>query len=592
MVMLQHSPWSQSIPLLVGAVLAAAPVLAAEIQPEFVMFHEPELSQPVVELRLNESLLPLWRQALTRPEADFQRMAANAIAEAAEEGFPGMAQARADLLRLLEAEATHPAARFAAARALIALDARSSASTLFAIAQAHGSQLRWLIEPALIRWDFEPIRAVWRERLRDPQTHRRELILALDGLARASDVNTLSLMLNLMHSAERPSDVRLSAARAAGVAVDSGLEPEAVRLLERRAPTILHRLCAVALLRRHTSAHSRELLAGLARDEDPTVKEQALGVLHSIDPALVLSLAEDAMQNADPKVRQRGADAFFAVPTPARMAFVSRLLDDPHPDVRGSVRDDLFRTAQQEGLSESVRSAAMDVLSGESWRGQEQASLLLGALDHEPAAIRLLQLLHGERAEVEIASAWALRKLAAPATLPEIHAHAQRQSTARRNHRGTAGLDKQVAHLFEAMAMMNYRAGEPLMREYIPKIRENGYYSRGAAIWALGQFHSQTAPEDLSGQFVERLNDTKDVFNQELDIVWRMSAVALGQMRAGSELPALQQRLQETHSHDPVAYAIRWSIHQISGEDLPQPDPIRRSRSGWFLEPLSEPNSR
>lgn len=588
----QHSRWSQNISLLIGTVLAAAPVFAAEIQPDFVMFHEPELPKPVVELRLNESLLPLWRQALTRPEADFQRLAANAIAEAAEDGFPGLAPARADLLRLLEAEGTHPTARFAAARALIALDSRSTASTLFAAAQAHGSQLRWLIEPALTRWDFEPIREVWQERLRDPQTHRRELILALNGLAEVSDVNALSSMLSLVHSAERPSDVRLSAARAAGTTVDSGLEPEAARLLERSGATILHRLCAVALLRRHASERSRELLTGLARDEDPLVKEQALGVLHSIDPALVLPLAEGAMQNADPKVRQRGADAYFAVPTPIRMAFVSRLLDDPHPDVRGSVRDDLFHAAQQEDLGESVRSAAMEVLNGEGWRGQEQASLLLGALDYEPASTRLLQLLQSERSEVEIASAWALRRLAVPATLPEIHAHAGRRSKARRNQEGTAGTDKQVAHLFEAMAVMNYRDGEPLMREYIPKIRENGYYSRGAAIWSLGQFHSQAATEDLSRQFVERMNDTKDVFNMELDIVWKMSAVALGQMRDGSQLPALQQRLRETDPYDPVAYAIRWSIHEITGEDIHQPGPIHRSRSGWFLEPLSAPDSR
>lgn len=574
--------------LMTGALAVQGLLFAGAIEPEFAMYHDPELASPTIELKLDDAFLGLWKQALTRREADYQRMAANAIAEAAQLGFPGMEGASSELLQVLKADGTHPAARFAAARALVILDVRSAAPALFAAAQEHGLQLRLLIEPALARWEFEPVRAVWRARVRDSRTNRRELILALEGLAHAQDDEALPSLLPLVHSGDQPADVRLAAARAAGAAADSGLEADAARLREQVSASVLHRLCAVSLLRRHTSDRSCEQLAALARDADPTVAEQALGRLFAIDPALVAPLADDAMQNPDPKVRRRGADAYVALPTPERIPVLSRLLDDPHPDVRRSIRDDLFRIAQVPELSDAVRSAAMDILSGDSWRGQEQASLLLGALDHEPAATRLLQLLHAERMEVEIASAWALRKLAVPATLPDILAHAQQRSTARRTGQGSAGLDKQVAHLFEAMAVMKYAPAEPLLREYIPKIRINGYYSRGAAIWALGQLHTEAPAEDLALQLVERMNDTKDPYNQELDIVWKMSATALGQMRAQSQLPALQQRLQETDKHDPVAYALRWSIHRITGEEFPEPGPVTRSRGGWFLEPLLE----
>ena len=64
--------------------------LAYEIRPEFAMFHDPEFDIPAEIKQLDERLLPLWRQVLLRPEADYQSQAAEAIAHAVESGFPGM----------------------------------------------------------------------------------------------------------------------------------------------------------------------------------------------------------------------------------------------------------------------------------------------------------------------------------------------------------------------------------------------------------------------------------------------------------------------------------------------------------------------
>ena len=219
--------------------------------------------------------------------------------------------------------------------------------------------------------------------------------------------------------------------------------------------------------------------------------------------------------------------------------------------------------------------------------GQEQAALLLGALDHEPAAGRLLELLHSPREEVMVTAAWSLRMLAIPETLPDMLEHAQFQSVERLAGRSTTGLDSQVAHLFEAFVLMDYAPSEPLLREYVPKVSLNGYYSRGAAIWGLGMFHAGTPDEGLAAQFVERMNDTMDIFNPEADIAWKMSALSLGRMHAESQLPALRKRLSETDDYDPVAYAIRWSLHEMTGEEFPELAPILRGESGWFLEPAA-----
>jgi HEAT repeat protein len=571
---------------------AAEPAAAEDrrLRPEFAMYHDPEFPRPTIERRLNPNLVSLWREALARPEADMQRLAAQALAESGRDGFLGLDECQADLLEVATADDTHPMARFAAADALIVLEARPTAAALFEISRSGGMPLRMIVEPALARWDFEPVRAVWRARLGDADAGRRDLLLAIEGLGRVRDPQSLPGLMEIVRSITRRPDIRLAAAQSAGEITESGLESDAAQLAGPGPRSLVDRLCAAALLVRHRSEAAAGHLTLLAEDPDPVVTEQALGLLFGIDPELVIPLAEAAMSNADPQVRRRGADAYIALPTPERIHSLSRLLDDPHPDLRADVCAALYRHASQPDLNDAVRLAAVNMLSGTAWRGQEQAALLLGALDHEPAAERLLELLDAERAEVMAAAAWALRKLSIPETLPAMLEQAQEQTIKRRNGQGRDGLDLQVAHLFEAFGLMNYAPAEPLLREFIPKQLINGYYSRGAAIWALGLLHAGVPDESLASQFAERMNDVvaipPDV--SETDVVWRMSALSLGRMRAESQLPALRERLEMTGIHDPVAYAVRWSLHEITGEESPPLPPIVQARSGWFLESLDE----
>ena len=37
-----------------------------------------------------------------------------------------------------------------------------------------------------------------------------------------------------------------------------------------------------------------------------------------------------------------------------------------------------------------------------------------------------------------------------------------------------------------------------------------------------------------------------------------------------------------------TSLAIRWAIHQLTGELLPDAEPVITSQSGWFLEPLDD----
>ena len=203
--------------LFIGALLLNPVASAAdEIVPSYAMFRDPEIIVPDRIYYLDSEVLPLWRLALARPEAEYQRLAAESIARAHRMKFPGLEAAKPDLLRLATAQESGEAVRLAAAHALIALDARESAADLFQVAQRGGADLRYLIEPALAAWDYPPIREVWRSRLTDQNARRRDLLLAADGAALVRDPQALSDLAAIATAWERPSDIRLAAARARG----------------------------------------------------------------------------------------------------------------------------------------------------------------------------------------------------------------------------------------------------------------------------------------------------------------------------------------------------------------------------------------
>ena len=573
---------------LLASCLTAGMVRAEELRTTFSMDADPDLTPPAPVKVANEGYKPLWLQTLARPEADLQRLSAETIAQAHQFGFPGMAEARPTLLKILQAADTHPLARFAAARALIVLDTRDAAPALFEASQSRGADLRQLIEPALANWKYEPARAVWRKRLTDPDVRYRDLLLAIQGVPQLNDVEALPFLLSMVLDPLRPAATRLAAARAAGLLLDAGLESEAQKLMSVAGAPIHNRLCAVALLERHMSEASRAALLQLAVDQEPSVAAAALGRLLAIDPELVLPLAAVAMKNPDPIVRQRGAQAWISRPNPQRVGLLTVLLDDVHPQVRGDVRDALHLLAKTPEFDATLRPALMAVLAAESWRGQEQAALLLGALDHKAAAPRFVRLLESARPEVMVTAAWGLKKLALPDTLPAILDQATRQTAERRKNKpGPPELDLQVAHLFELLGMLKHAPAEPLLREYIPKSYDLGEFSRPAAVWAMGHFYDGRADEALAQTLAQRMSDANSS-PPEMPLVRGMCAVTLARMGAKSQAPAMRKLLLPEISPAMPFIAIRWGLISLTGEKLPEVIPFRISKSGWFVSPLDD----
>lgn len=285
--------------------------VVAEIVPDFLMDTDPDCRpRPSTDVSPMPDHVRLWIEVLQRPETDYQRMAAESIALAHKKGVSDLDQAVPALETIVTAESSHHAARFAAARALIVINSRSSANKLLESSQMWGSDLKQLVEPALAEWDFQPIRPIWKERLEAVgQQPRRELLLAIRGVQRVRDTSVLPTLRQIVQDFVQPHDYRLAAAAAAGELAESGLEQDAEGLIsEKRGVSVINRRCAVRLLRRHASEPARRSLIGLAGDDEPSLAAAALERLNEIDSNLVLPLAGAAMKNADANVRLQGGD--------------------------------------------------------------------------------------------------------------------------------------------------------------------------------------------------------------------------------------------------------------------------------------------
>ena len=215
--------------------------------------------------------------------------------------------------------------------------------------------------------------------------------------------------------------------------------------------------------------------------------------------------------------------------------------------------------------------------------------MLLAALDHKPAATRLVQLMNSPRGEVIVASAWGLRKLAVPDTLPAILEKVRKEFELR-SKAGTPSqaADAQVGFLCEALGLMKYAPADPVLRGYVPKNLLLGELTRGGAIWALGHLHAGKSDEPLAQLMTERLTEPASAIPMEVYRVRHACAISLGRMQAKSQVEPMRKYLgNNIGGLDVTSMAIRWSIHEITGETFPEPErPVVGAKAKWFLEQL------
>jgi HEAT repeat protein len=588
--------------------LLAVPVSRADDGVDSDMYRDPELPTARIVKAFPAGMAELWFKSLDRPEADLQSSAAQSIALAHQQGLQGLSAAIPALLRVLDRADQHPGVRTAAARALVALDARDAAPLLLRHTEAGDPDLREFVDPALARWDYQPARTVWLDRLNQPPPYRRSHALAMQMLATVREEKAVPRLRELMVSDDVPLPYRLEAARALAVIRPSGGEVDAAQLASNATPGGLSgRLVAASLLRHHQGDEAVKLLQALGRDPEPAVAAAALTRLAEIDTGLILPLLEPVLASSDGKVRLFAVEAMTRHPTEEHVRRLSERLVDAHPEVRAQARRGLRELAARPELRELVLERGMQVLTANDWRGQEQATLLLGRLDHKPAAARLVELLQSSRPEVFVTAAWGLRVLAVPETLPAALAHLEMRyrqiRAAELKSIPPDPLDRQLSQLVQFLGRADYRQAEPILRQVFPRggavapaptgglvLTEPptpvGGEVRAAAIWALGLWYAGKSPPDLATAFEQRLTGDPGLGPDD-ERVRRMAAVSLGRIKAESELPSLRLVSGDGKpTTDVVAVASRWAISQITGEPLPPPGEVESVQRHWFLVPV------
>jgi hypothetical protein len=544
-----------------------------------LMDQEPKLPPVPYEFVFSEELKPLWQKALRRPEVELRRLAADTIALAHRSGAPDLADTRDDLIESLKQEGQHPTVQRAIANALIALDAREAAELLTEQAAGGSLDLAQLVEPALARWDYKPIREVWLERLENGETQRAYLLLAIEGLAVVKEEQAVSSLRSYVNNVNASLSIRLAAARSMGTINQTELVEDARELAA--SDKIVDQLLAATLIQHHSEAEVVELLASLATRDSPVVVGLALRSLFAIDPSLIYDHTASAIKNQDVNVRRVGAKALVAKSDADSIRLLAALLNDPNPGLRRYVSQQLVELAMREELHDVVIDATMQIVAQDEWRGLEQGSIVLARLDHEPIARRFVELLNNKRAEVAVTAAWGLRRLEVPETLPELLEHAKRPS----NETTPVGGLK-LSHLFQTFGALRYSEAEPLMRQFVPKSGKPEE-ARAAAVWALGMLYEDNAPADLTQAFAARLADFQSI-PPESERVRKMSAISLGRMRGQSALPTLREF---TDGSTEPGLASAWAIERITGEPARPPAAIRRGFGEWFLMPAKLRNA-
>ena len=572
--------------------LAAGPsATAAEIAVDDAMLAVPVVPRASVTKVFSPELKPLWLEALARPDAETRRMVLDTISTAVERGMQGWEDAAGRIREVLRMD-RDPSVRRSAARALVAIDDRDAATDLLAAVEQDGLLMALVVEPALARWRHPGLREAWRKRLEDPTAERARLFLAIDAVRVTGDAAAGDALLAIVRSPTHDAALRLAAAGVVAQIGSRGLSTVADELArEHGPPPCLGRLLAVRMLETQADETAVEILDRLARDPEPTVAAAALARLDALRPAAALPIAKASLGSRDAGLRRAAATIVARPADRDTVDLLGPLLADRNASLRRFITEQLVAVSRDDVLREAVAEQATKMLAGDDWRGMEQAELVVGSLDHEPAAARLVELLRHPREEVAVTAAWALRKLQVADAFGPMLARAEEIERLTLAETPVPFGDRQACQLHQAFGEAGYRAAEPLLRRHLsgptPKGPDRPESARAAAVWALGLFFEEEPDPGLANLLVGRLADEEST-PPELPLVRRMAAVALGRMKAAEQLLALREWAARAGVNSEIGYACFWSIERLTGEPIPAIPSQSRAVTGWFLEPLGE----
>lgn len=594
----------------VSATAAARP--AAETLVDWPIF--PAVALPPTEFidEFHPRLTEFWAAALDRPEMESRRMAISAILEASRRGMKGLESFHKRLTAMLSEKEMPTALRQAVVRALDQLEARESAPVLMQCNEAEGLEMILMTDPPLARWGHAPALEAWRKRIDDPATPAPIVTSAINALGSARDLPSAPRLAAIVKDSAQPGPRRLAAARALVAIAPPDLELLAQNLLitppgkPAIAGSAVERILGVTLLRGNRSPSTRQTLLRIAFDPEPVIAAEALRQLYAIDPRLIEPLTPTLVKNPDATVRRIAVDVLTDNPTPASIATLTALLDDPIPSLRYRLRDHFIAVASRPALAEPVRKGVQSALTGDgNWRALEQAVQIAGKLDYKFNAPRLIALADHERAEVRLSALTALRWLAVPETYPVLAkmAAARREelkkvATTPAAPRKTEALsrfkvvpdpvgtrlasrDGEISQIYMALGVADYKPIEPILREYLPKAasKSEATLSRAVAFWSIGFLIHDTSDKALIALLDQRARDDAEI-DGESPTVRQAAVQSLARMGAVDVVRKLGKDKAD------LAEIANLALNPGKQPPMPSVNALKQLHIFGFIEPL------
>jgi HEAT repeat protein len=557
-------------------------------QVDWQMLNDPDIGLKGTVLTWPADLRRVWSEGLRHSDSQFRREVADSIRKAHLGGMPGLVALRDDLRAVLETAGEHPVTRTAAAAALVELDTRELADFLAGQTLLGPLPLRFVVEPALAKWDHLPSREVWLDRLRGGEANPELRRIAAQSLAQVGEPAAVEPLRNVLFSTHQGADYRLTAARALAV-----LNPPESLQWSRQlfaAPDSelsLNAQLAVELLAGASSPEAIELLDQYVRFPAPTVAGVAMRRLLDLDPARLLARAAETVNDRDANIREITLSALTDDPTPQSVKLLARGLLDPVPDLRRMARRALLSHAADPKLRQAVIARCQQVMRIDSWRGLEQATIVLTELEQRQIKDRLIELVDHPRPEVQITAAWAIKHLFEPDDAPRLHDMARRVTDEIDSGQAAISRSFVQAHLMEALGVLKHRpAVEDLVR-LVPKTAPYLVQSRAAAIWSLGFLLNPKQDAGLIRSLEARLADANSVPMEQPE-VRAASAISLGRIGDPASLGELRTWYQTEGPNREVGRSSGWAVMQMTGEQLPEAQPYRQPIRNWSLEPIGE----
>jgi hypothetical protein len=230
------------------------------------------------------------------------------------------------------------------------------------------------------------------------------------------------------------------------------------------------------------------------------------------------------------------------------------------------------------------------VASPDDWQGIEQSLLLLGQLRAAQFSDRCVPLLEHPRNEVLVTSAWLMHLYPDMAVQDAVRKQLMRNEEMFKNPAlipAGANLGLQSSYLIQFAGLQRLKDLHAFLEPNFSKSALGGVVKRTAAMWALGLLHENDPGSAVAKSFIERVADRPGLM-PEHEPVRRMSAVALGVMRAKSAVPGLLEAYELDPPESLIPGSARWSLGMI-GEPLPDPlKPHSQAVGGWRLSPLDD----